>query len=376
MKKMRITLHNSRRSAAGVYTAKHNDRNFNTAHAPHINPNRSSNNIYWHCMQETAPNMTFEEVEQAFYKKHFSAGLEARNETYRLHGDHKHIQSIDDYRRAARSCPEECILMIGQDGDTVSPTILRNICKEQLTWENKTFPNIKTLNFSIHTDEKGAPHVHLRRVFIGHDKHGNEIIGQNKAFSEMGIERPRPTAPRSKYNNPKQTYTAQCRTHFQEICKRHGLSIDTEPKRKGVNGLNLLEYQTQQEEQKLQNLLQAHKTLQASADTLQDEINTLQQDKKRTSATLLQKRCELAQVQMNIDFNKTEYETATAILAQTKEKRQQQLEKLEQEKKRLQELLEYLSKAERQRALELARRDENEIDDFNDYADFDDYDER
>lgn len=371
---MRITLHNGRHSAAGVYTAKHNDRNFNTAHAPHINPNYSSNNIYWHCMQETAPNMTFEEVEQAFYKKHFSAGLEARNETYRLHGDHKHIQDIDDYRRAARSCPEECILMIGQDGDTVSPTILRNICKEQLTWESKTFPNIKTLDFSIHTDEKGAPHVHLRRVFIGHDKHGNEIIGQNKAFSEMGIERPEPNKPRSKYNNPKQTYTANCREHFQMLCQKHGLTIETTPKRRGVNGLNLVEYQTQQEEKRLQNLVEAGKTLQAKANTLQNEINKLQDDKKTTSAALLQKKCDLAEIQVNISFNKTERDMAAATLKKIEEERRAQLKKLEQEKKRLQELQEYLSKAERQRALELARRDENEIDDFNDYADFDDYD--
>lgn len=371
---MRTTLHNGRHSPAGIYPAKHNDRRFNLEHAPHIKPERSNQNFYWHYLQKTQPGMSFEEAEAAFYTEHFAASLQAKNDSYRRHGDQSHIQSIDEYRRAIRSCPEETILMIGQTGDTVSPTILRNICLEQIAWENKTFPNVKILDFAIHVDEQGGPHAHLRRVWIGHDKNGYEVVGQNKALAEMNIPRPEPNKPRSKYNNPKQTYTANCREHFQMLCQKHGLTIETTPKRRGVNGLNLVEYQTQQEEKRLQNLVEAGKTLQAKANTLQNEINKLQDDKKTTSAALLQKKCNLAEIQVNISFNKTERDMAAATLKKIEEERRAQLKKLQLEKKRLQELQQYLSKAEQQRVQELVRQQEEQYD-F-DYDDFNDYDER
>lgn len=371
---MRTTLHNGRHSPAGIYPAKHNDRRFNLKHAPHIKPERSNQNFYWHYLQKTQPGMSFEEAEAAFYTEHFAASLQAKNDSYRRHGDQNHIQSMDEYRRAIRSCPEEAILMIGQTGDTVSPTILRNICLEQIAWENKTFPNVKILDFAIHVDEQGGPHAHLRRVWIGHDKNGYEVVGQNKALAEMNIPRPEPNKPRSKYNNPKQTYTTNCRKHFQMLCQKHGLTIETTPRRKGMSGLNLVEYQTQQAEKRLQNLVEAGKTLQAKANTLQNEINKLQDDKKTTSAALLQKKCDLAEIQVNISFNKTERDMAAATLKKIEEERRAQLKKLQLEKKRLQELQQYLSKAEQQRAQELARQQEEQYD-F-DYDDFDDYDER
>ena len=191
----------------------------------------------------------------------------------------------------------------------------------------------------------------------------------------MNIPRPEPNKPRSQYNNPKQTYTANCRKHFQMLCQKHGLTIETTPRRKGVNGLNLVEYQTQQEEKRLQNLVEAGKTLQAKANTLQSEINKLQDDKKTTSAALLQKKCDLAEIQVNIDFNKTECDMAAAMLKKTEEERRAQLKKLQLEKKRLQELQQYLSRAEQQRTQELIRQQEEQYD-LNDYDDFNDYDER
>lgn len=367
---MRATLHNGRKGSSGVYTAKHNDRQFNMQHAPHIKQEQSKSNIYWHYMQDIRPNMTFEQVEADFYEKHFADGLRVKNESYKKHGDYKHMQNMNEYRKAARSCPEEVILMIGKTGDTISPTMLRNICKEQIMWENATFPNVKTLNFSIHTDEKGAVHAHIRRVWLGHDKQGNEVVGQNKALAEMGIKCPQPSKARSKYNNPKQTHTAACRKHLQQLCKIHGIAINTTPKEKGVTGLDLLEYQTHQEEEKLKNLLQARKVLETSADALQNDIRTLQQDKKETSATLLKKQCELAQIQGNIDFNKTQYDMEAAVLKQMKKQREEQAAALEADRKRLEELQNYLDKAEQRRAIELATRQDNEYDDFDDYDDY------
>lgn len=245
---MRATTHNGRASRKGAYLAKHNDRRFDLDKAEHIDQDRTEKNIYWHCMMPEHPEMDFEQVEQAFYTHTFKDGLQAKNAMYKQHGNDKNIQTIEEYRRNPRSCPEEQIFMLGNKDFYIPVKTLEQICKEQLAWEEKEFPQVKVLDYAAHADEQGAPHIHIRRAWIGHDKAGNAVIGQNKALKEMGVERPDTNKPQTRYNNAKITYTRKCREHLIELCRGYGIDIEMQPKERSETGLTQTEYKARQEE--------------------------------------------------------------------------------------------------------------------------------
>lgn len=269
---MRATTHNGRASRKGAYLAKHNDRRFDLDKAEHIDQDRTAKNIYWHCMPEH-PEMDFEQVEQAFYTHTFKDGLQAKNAMYKQHGNDKNIQTIEEYRRNPRSCPEEQIFMLGNKDFYIPVKTLEQICKEQLAWEEKEFPQVKVLDYAAHADEQGAPHIHIRRAWIGHDKAGNAVIGQNKALKEMGIERPDTSKPQTRYNNAKITYTRKCREHLIELCRGYGIDIEKQPKERSETGLTQTEYKARQEDKKAMAAELRQQAAEQAAATIKKEIS-------------------------------------------------------------------------------------------------------
>lgn len=269
---MRATTHNGRASRKGTYLAKHNDRRFDLDKAEHIDQDRTAKNIYWHCMPEH-PEMNFEQVEQAFYTHTFKDGLQAKNAMYKQHGNDKNIQTIEEYRRNPRSCPEEQIFMLGNKDFYIPVKTLEQICKEQLAWEEKEFPQVKVLDYAAHADEQGAPHIHIRRAWIGHDKAGNAVIGQNKALKEMGIERPDTSKPQTRYNNAKITYTRKCREHLIELCRGYGIDIEKQPKERSETGLTQTEYKARQEDKKAMAAELRQQAAEQAAATIKKEIS-------------------------------------------------------------------------------------------------------
>lgn len=247
---MRTTMHNGRAGKNGAFKASHNDRDFDLEKADHIDQTKTSGNWTWHCYQKQEPGMTFEAAEKLFYERYFGQSLEAKNERYRKNRHAERVQTMDEYRTSRQGCPEETILQIGKMGDTVPAPLLKRIAIEQINWEQKTFPNVRILDAALHVDEEGAPHLHQRKVWVANSKDG-KVVGQEKALKEMGIQRPNMGKKEGRYNNAKMSYTEQCREHFQYLCKKHGLEIEIEPKDASEAGLSLLEYQRQQEQEKL-----------------------------------------------------------------------------------------------------------------------------
>lgn len=243
---MRATIHNGRTSHLGAFTPKHNDRNFNINHAEHINPERVKLNRYWNWTGN--PETTFEAAEAAFYEKHIRQHLDAQNARYTAQRHAERVKSMDEYRKSPQTCPEETIYMIGNKDNYIPAKMLKNICSEFIDWEQKRFPGVHVLSIAMHCDEEGAPHIHERKAWLYVDKDGHEAIGQGKVLEQLGIERPYPEKPKSRYNNPKQTYTKLCREKFFEICKAHGLELIQAPKERSRSGLSQAEYQTRQEE--------------------------------------------------------------------------------------------------------------------------------
>lgn len=137
------------------------------------------------------------------------------------------------------------------------PDTLWTIIKAQLDWEKKTFPAVRVLDIALHVDEPdSAPHIHVSRVWIAHDKNGHQMQQQEGALREMGVQKPLPDSieSRDRYNNRKMTYTRACREHLQELCKEYGLDIETEPKEKSQTGRTLLKLKADTLEQETQGI--------------------------------------------------------------------------------------------------------------------------
>lgn len=274
---MRGTTHNGRAGKNGVYSPKHNDRNFESEHADHIDRSQSNNNWYWHMYSKENPDMTFEDVERKFYEEHFKDNLTVKNERYRKAGHKERMKTMDEYRSGKRTCPEEIILQVGKVGETIDPNLLKKICIEHVTWQINTYPNVKVLNTAMHVDEEGAPHVHVRQVWVGESNDGL-VVSQSKALEEMGIERPHPEKKRGKYNNSKMTFTKACREHFFEVCLEHGLELEKEPNEVSKSGLDLQEYKCQQEKEKLEQINQKKNELIKQCRMKESELNSISED--------------------------------------------------------------------------------------------------
>lgn len=343
MKKMRVSNHNARVGKNGVFSPKHNDRNF-ILEPEHIDENKSKNNSYW--MVYDCKN--FEECEKEFYKNNFSNALEKKNEKHIKSRHKERIKTIDDYRTSPLTCPEETLYYIGDKSNTVDTNVLEEIIQKQLEWESEEFPDVKYLNIAIHRDEEGADHIHARKVYIAPDENGDLIVNQTKALANMGIERPDTNKPSSKFNNAKMTYTKLVREHFIELCKEHGLEIETEPKDKSKTGYSLEEYKLKnQEETFLNNADKKEKEFQAlqdkldaqekSLDVREEALNARESDltKRDRELQVKQKECDTKQSEALQAKNK--YDGLTLLREKDLKAVQGKLEELEKKKNSLEE---------------------------------------
>lgn len=341
MSKNRTTLHNGRKNKQGqAYSPKHNDRKFDLDKAEHIDPERTKENIYWHYLQKENPDMDFSTAEKTFYKDHFEEALNIRNSSYIQHGNKKQVKTLEEYMQ--EHCPEETIWMIGNAEDMIPAKILHNVWKEQKAWMEAMFPQVTVLDWALHVDEQGAPHIHERHVFIGHDKRGLEVVGQNKALAEMGISAPNPQRPTGRHNNAKMTYTAKCREHFQEICKRHGLEIEVQPRERSEMGLTQAEYKTRQEEKAA---ARAEMRMKAAEQT----VNGFKEIEEQVSRQINDEYGELADIGLQKQSELSEIDNLKA----EKTKLQEENEKLQEECRKTHKSLLQLASARSERAKEL-----------------------
>lgn len=341
MSKNRTTLHNGRKNKQGqAYSPRHNDRKFDLDKAEHIEQERTKENIYWHYLQKENPDMDFSTAEKTFYKNHFEEALNIRNSSYIQHGNKKQVKTLEEYMQ--EHCPEETIWMIGNAEDMIPAKILHNVWTEQKAWMEATFPQVTVLDWALHVDEQGAPHIHERHVFIGHDKKGLEVVGQNKALAEMGISAPNPQKPTGRHNNAKMTYTAICRKHFQELCKLHGLDIEVQPRERSEMGLAQTEYKARQEEKAA---AKAEMRMRAAEQT----VNGLKQIEEQVSRQINDEYGELADVGLQKQSELSEIDDLKA----EKTKLQEENEKLQEECRKTHKSLLQLASARSERAKEL-----------------------
>lgn len=383
---MRITTNNSRRSAGGrVYSPRHNDRTFSVENAPHINHARTSNNWTWTWMENYGRLCSFEDAERIFYAKHISDHLQAVNGRYEAQRHAERVKTIDEYRKAPQSCPEETIVCIGNRNNHPDPGELLAAYLELQHWQQRQFPQLHVLDYALHMDEQGAPHIHERHVWTYTDADGHLAIGQARALKQMGVQRPHPEQPRSRYNNEKMTYTAMVRAQFVEICRQRGLEIETTPRERSQSGLTLIEYQARQEEQRLQELqreadsLEVDRLLDAITPSIEEEqaqeqLYELQQQytTMQMQTQTLQEQCQ--DMQMQYQQLQSQHQEEYKRLQQVTARREAVSKQVRAASRDLRELQAYTTEAQQRRAatIEQATRDREQrplsqsYDDYND----------
>lgn len=234
--KVRVTMNNARKGQNGIFLAKHSDGEQGKA------AQMGGLLTKWSCAADQST--PFEKVEADFYEEHFRAGLDCQNAKHKKAGHKKRIKTMDEYRENINYCPECTLFYLGDKDGHVDARVLLACVAEFLNWREKHFPLVRSLDFALHVED-GAPHIHERHVWIGHDEQGNEVAEQGKALAEMGVLPPDPSAEITRANNPKMTYTAICREKLQEIATAHGVELMTEPREKGKQGRTQARYITE-----------------------------------------------------------------------------------------------------------------------------------
>lgn len=181
-------------------------------------------------------------MELDFYHAHFSAALAGKNRRFVEKDRSERVQTVEDVYDAHRTAPEEIIWKLDTKGsDPIDQNLLEEIFAEHFDWEKEAFPQAHYFSHVFHRNAPAAPdYVQARRIWIAHDKEGNEIISERKALREMGIERPDASQKDSRYNNAKMTHTAMCRAHLEELFVSRGLAITVTLWKRSGHGLKAL----------------------------------------------------------------------------------------------------------------------------------------
>ncbi|MGN1303488.1 MAG: hypothetical protein ACI4YB_00485 [Oscillospiraceae bacterium] len=278
MSKVRLTAHNGRKGKNGVFSPKHNDRQFDLEGVEHIDPAKTKDNICWlFCREDTGECNSIEEHELNYYKVHFEADRNKRNENPIKNRQYSRVKTMEQYISSPNTCPEETIFQIGKASDVqkAGAEILAKIFEEFVLWHTSQYPQVVILDAVIHVDEPGAAdHLQMRKVWVAHEN-GIEIVNQTKALEEMDVERIFPDKPKGRYNNAKITYTMACREKLIELGKKYGFDIEEIPKETSKVGLEKLKYERQQEEHRLNEARQ-------EADAIIETINDVKENVLKT----------------------------------------------------------------------------------------------
>lgn len=364
---MRMTVHNGRAGKNGVYSPKHNDRQFDISSAEHIDPERMPGNVYWNW---TGTSISFEDAEKEFYELHCREHLDAVNQRHREQRHPERVRDMDAYRTARQTCPEETLFMIGNRDEHLPPRTLRAICEDLRNWEENTVPGLRVLDMALHVDEEGAPHIHMRKAWIYRDESNVESIAQSKTLQAAGIPLPHPDKPAGRHNNRKQSFSAMERQALYEICRGYGIEslLEMQPREKSKSGREFEDYKAEQAEKRAR---AAEMRARAAEEKTRQAETSL--DKIKGAKTHAQKRTqraqEQAQAQEQEDKNrslqaaeseirgKMEREQTTARqLAEMNQKARQELRKT---RKQLEHLKGYLDKAEQRELQEILEREQD-----------------
>lgn len=303
---MRTTTHVGRKGKGGV---RHNFREYDFSKAKNIHMDRMSDDLFLinyferdvclyninqlaglayanqtvfnRLMDRYGDNPKFskltamQKVELAQYEKFLGDSINAQNDRYRSKGQYKYCKDTVDVLLSNKTKPTESIFQIGDRENHVSASTLWNVYADYFQRHNEQFgDHIKILNATLHVEES-TPHIHQRVVFLGENKHGEVIVSKTEALKCLGIEAPHPDQKQDRFNNRLMTYTAMCRDLWIDVCREHGIEVETVPTNPQQHGLDLAEYKAACEEKKLYAAQEQLTALESDLKSQQQELSKL-----------------------------------------------------------------------------------------------------
>ncbi len=311
MAKVRATMHNGRGRNAKGFKVRHNDRDFDTSRAEHINPKPERKNRYFIVEADGTvnnhPQISFETHEKRMYNHLFSETLSKQAERHIKSGHRERIRTPDQYRTAIRTSPEETILMLGtRECHADKQAFIKAVnrwCQEMQTAYGTHW---RLLDGALHFDES-TPHCHIRAVWTAEGKDGLQV-SENQALRALGIQRPNLEQPEGRHNCPKQTFTQQAREIWIAAAREYGIEIEDIPEMPGKATRTKEEYIAQKIRKEIVELTEQRDQVRAEvsqADSertvIQDEITALKKTKGRLEAAIERIRQVLLPVQRLIE---------------------------------------------------------------------------
>ena len=312
--KVRTMVHRGRRRSNGeAFNPRHNSRSGSIGN--HILANPTRKNIYITMDFDGNPTLhdevDFEAHEKEFYEA-FRPALDAQNERYRKKRNYDRIMSMRQYRQAHP--PEEIIFQVGNKDQEIPPEVTQNAVAKWLDAVRETYgTRYRICSVSLHFDEPGSGggltsdgkvsknlsgHAHVRGIFCAESKDG-WIVSENKALAQLGITHDE-SRPRSRYNNPKITFTKETRELFNRFVEEQNIAVETVPANPGKHSISKEEYiaaqlrehqrELQDEVEELSNEcleIQTETALEAQRrDQLVEEVVVLAKEKSFLESTL------------------------------------------------------------------------------------------
>ena len=273
---MKATIRNGRTTNAGrVFNANHNTRQETRAVEGHIDHDRTAQNLNFKFLAdgsiEKCDSFDSKAFEISQYEIYYGEGQEAKNQRYKAEAHADRCKTVEELYANPKTAPLEIILQLGNTKTDIDPAERERILTVSAfqmidILRAKYGENLKLLSLSCHKDE-AIFHQHLRLTFLGHDRFQHACPLQNQALKEMGIERPNPDKPLSRYNNPLMTFSDELRETFYDLCEKNGgIEIDREVKNPSQKHRDILVYKCEQLQKNVAELT-------AERNTLRDQNN-------------------------------------------------------------------------------------------------------
>lgn len=344
--KVRATRHNGRAGKNGVYTTKHNDRNFDLTHAGHIDPERTARNVYWDWengfrtgdrnVNESEDGIvpSFEDAEKHFYEIRYAGYISGQNERNAKTRHTERNRTAEDIRHDKRFCPEETIFQFGREGTGAEADQLLEIVVEFLqVFQQRYRSNIHILDWALHMDETTV-HIQERHCFDYVNAYGEIEPKQEKALEALGIPLADPEKSQGRYNNRKITFDAMNRLLLIEIAKKHGLDIEEQVKYGGKQHREKLDYIIAVQEEKLKEQAERITAQEAQITALSEELNARDKLIAQKDAELADKELKLEDVDAllsevaDIAYDKAVTTVAVAVASEAKKQSIEIVDKL------------------------------------------------
>lgn len=307
MAKVRATMHNGRGRNAKGFKVRHNDRDFDTSRAEHINPEPERKNRYFVVEADGTvnnhPQISFETHEKRMYNHLFSETLSKQAERHIKSGHRERIRTPDQYRTAIRTCPEETILMLGtRECHADKQAFIKAVNRWCQQMQTAYGTHWRLLDGALHFDES-TPHCHIRAVWTAEGKDGLQV-SENQALRALGIQRPDPEQPEGKHNCPKQTFTRQSRELWIAAAREFGIEIEDIPEMPGKATRTKEEYIAQKIRKEIVELAEQRDQIRTEASqaasertAIQKEVADLQQTKGLLETAIERLRAVLKPIQ-------------------------------------------------------------------------------